>query len=855
MARRDLSTDPTNLKAMWSKAKKFYQELKRTGLSDIAISAILGNMAQESSFNPKAKAGSYSGYIQNQKEIVNWVIKHFGGYDHIHQMNYLIAGLTQKLPDKISQWGKELNKRFNTFLQGLTNNISVAQATKLWEASYEKSGGQELQKRINYANYFYNQIINENKQTNQPKKPAVKRKNKATAQQVPQINYPQEVLTMEQPQPEYTAQTDYTSNNLPLFFDFKNYQLDQEPVSQNAQQVTTEFDLPLFATNYKNGGKLIKRGQQGMKVVQTAPYNVEIYLEKDPISHPELQTYIPGLDPEERMDAVVQQLTPQYNPITNKVNQNNTYQPTVEQQNLKMIPRDDPAGDIMTGIITLPFGGTAIKYTPKLGQIIWRAIKQTMKNPKPFLKNLVYDTGTWIGLNEGTRAITGKTADQKLNWAMGFPEDEGPAFLLTGTTAGMGRRLVGKGVNLIGNSIKSYLNKNPEYYPQLELVNPNNIPTEELAQKLRIRIGQLKKEHPELNIEEISEEEIPAYLKYFDKNDFDARFEVKFKKQTPVIVGKINLQNNPIVQTAVNMLNYRIHNKMVPVEGVNLNKLSPKYLFGTKDGSAGDIIKVTTLKDYINQLGKTSSVISTVSSIDPSAAAISNNTAKTNLTQIGSGLFNDMKYIIKNFFHENVGHGLNRLLSKIRNPEFHSENMKEIYQYLIDSVDEQIIKTLDPERDLTVRELQATLLESLPEFLEKFSNTYNLTSEELLNKSITSPEWLDTTFDQFINKMDKTTFTQIITNNDSFYASVLKRLLPGSNGLAHKNKVFNFLPEPPEFSYERDVYDLVKTLKQQNTPYTDIQAENYMNTLKNIIGKGFSISALISATGNQNQNN
>ena len=181
--------------------------------------------------------------------------------------------------------------------------------------------------------------------------------------------------------------------------------------------------------------------------------------------------------------------------------------------------------------------------------------------------------------------------------------------------------------------------------------------------------------------------------------------------------------------------------------------------------------------------------------------------------------------------------------------------MKEIYQYLIDSVDEQIIKTLDPERDLTVRELQATLLESLPEFLEKFSNTYNLTSEELLNKSITSPEWLDTTFDQFINKMDKTTFTQIITNNDSFYASVLKRLLPGSNGLAHKNKVFNFLPEPPEFSYERDVYDLVKTLKQQNTPYTDIQAENYMNTLKNIIGKAFSISALISATGNQNQNN
>jgi len=40
-----------------------------------------------------------------------------------------------------------------------------------------------------------------------------------------------------------------------------------------------------------------------------------------------------------------------------------------------MIPYDDPAGNIMTGIITLPFGGTAVKYTPKLGQIIWGAIK------------------------------------------------------------------------------------------------------------------------------------------------------------------------------------------------------------------------------------------------------------------------------------------------------------------------------------------------------------------------------------------------------------------------------------------------------------------------------------------------
>jgi len=59
-------------------------------------------------------------------------------------------------------------------LQGLKSNITVAQATKLWETSYEKSGGQALQQRINYANYFYNQILAGNKTTPVRKTPKVK---------------------------------------------------------------------------------------------------------------------------------------------------------------------------------------------------------------------------------------------------------------------------------------------------------------------------------------------------------------------------------------------------------------------------------------------------------------------------------------------------------------------------------------------------------------------------------------------------------------------------------------------------------------------------------------------------------
>jgi len=56
-------------------------------------------------------------------------------------MNYLIAGLTNKLPETGSLWGKELNKRFTDFTSGINKNTTVEQATKLWESSYEKSGG------------------------------------------------------------------------------------------------------------------------------------------------------------------------------------------------------------------------------------------------------------------------------------------------------------------------------------------------------------------------------------------------------------------------------------------------------------------------------------------------------------------------------------------------------------------------------------------------------------------------------------------------------------------------------------------------------------------------------------------
>ena len=865
MPKRDLSTDPINLKAMWQKAQKIYLKLKQVGLSDVIIAAVLGNIAQESSFDHNARVGKHSGYFGNQTEIENWIIKNFGGYTDVHQTNYLIAGLTGKLPDIKSLWGRDLKNRFDKFIKGITKNTSVAQATKLWEASYEKSGGQELQKRINYANYFYNQIINENKQASQSKKPAIKQKNKVVTQQVPQINFPQEILTMEYPQQEYTAQTNYTSNNLPLFFDFKDYQFNQEPISQNAQQATTEFDLPLFATNYKNGGKLIKRGQQGMKVVQTTPYNVEVYLEKDPISHPELQTYIPGLDPEERMDAVVQQLTPQYNPITNKVNQNNTYQPTVEQQNLKMIPYNDPAGEVMTGLITLPFGSTAIKYTPKLGQIIWGAIKQTMKNPKSFLKNLFYDTGAWIGLNEGTRAITGKTADQKLNWAMGFPEDEGPAFLLTGTAAGIGRRLAAKGINLAGQilspkyALKVNLENNIKSSPLItytpegvfiqnqakETVQPlTQESIQERATQLAQQLKNLQKDLGEETVQLYSDKEaeeikrLAVVLGLEPKNGING--DVTF-------VGQIN-RNEPLDKALVNLYNYRIKNNFTQVQD---NISLPNYIVNTSEG-LNFVNASNNPEKYITSLTEQPIIASIQKNYSP---GVSGFRMTTDMGRVHSQIHTARTPLETKIttIHENIGHGMNPLAKYYQSDTFGGKTMQQVYEDLANNIWNPIAaQTQYREYTLPWIEIQAEVSNINSFILKRLQKVYNMSPEQILELSEKQPEKLDSMFKTVVDDLSAEELQSMLSTLGSRYARQMIRFMPGSNGLAAQDQVFNFMTRPQTPSNEQFLYDTLKQLRDKNSQYTKEQANTYLNNFKNVLKYGFSILGLGTTVENQN---
>lgn len=135
----------------------------------------------------------------------------------------------------------------------------------------------------------------------------------------------------------------------------------------------------------KRNNKSVSKFQQG----GTPTYRKVIYLEKDPgeveSPHADLKFWTPGLTPEERMDETVQTLTSQVNPLTGTVI-NNTYQPTTEQQNLKMIPLSDEeraAYDAVTSLITLPIGaggfnllangvGKGLQFIPKVGPVLSR---------------------------------------------------------------------------------------------------------------------------------------------------------------------------------------------------------------------------------------------------------------------------------------------------------------------------------------------------------------------------------------------------------------------------------------------------------------------------------------------------
>lgn len=123
---------------------------KNKGLSDVAVSAIMGNMQQESGFNSSAvnKSSGASGLAQ-------WLGSRKTGLN-----SYASSKGTEwtDVQTQLEYMWKELNGSESKSLKVLQQQgLSVSDMTKLFENAFERSGNSAIAKRQGYANNIYNQ--------------------------------------------------------------------------------------------------------------------------------------------------------------------------------------------------------------------------------------------------------------------------------------------------------------------------------------------------------------------------------------------------------------------------------------------------------------------------------------------------------------------------------------------------------------------------------------------------------------------------------------------------------------------------------------------------------------------------
>lgn len=145
---------------MTKKAAPIYQRFIDAGISPVAASGVLGNMALESSLNPKASNKTHWGYLQNDSTIHEHLKKYYNGDSHESQMQFIIDGLQGKLKGNNTSVGKMIQSRFNKYNKAVKDSVDPQYAAEMWDKYYEISGGQALNKRKNYAHTFFKAFNN-----------------------------------------------------------------------------------------------------------------------------------------------------------------------------------------------------------------------------------------------------------------------------------------------------------------------------------------------------------------------------------------------------------------------------------------------------------------------------------------------------------------------------------------------------------------------------------------------------------------------------------------------------------------------------------------------------------------------
>lgn len=120
-------------------------ELRARGLKGHGVAGALGNIMQESSFNPNAKNGSHFGLVQWDANRQAEMARFANGADVSDPRVQ-----AQFLMHEIRQRG---------LLDKLNNARSPEEAAYIFEKGIEQSGGQDMQKRLSYSRQFSDSMM------------------------------------------------------------------------------------------------------------------------------------------------------------------------------------------------------------------------------------------------------------------------------------------------------------------------------------------------------------------------------------------------------------------------------------------------------------------------------------------------------------------------------------------------------------------------------------------------------------------------------------------------------------------------------------------------------------------------
>jgi len=126
-----------------SNSEKAWNFFAGKGMSAGAIAGIMGNLQQESQIDPTAPNGGLAQWLGPRRKDLNNYAKQTGG--DVNSMETQLNFLWKELES--GQYGSidELNK------------LNPTEAAKYFEKHYEKAGKPMMEKRIGYANQWYNQ--------------------------------------------------------------------------------------------------------------------------------------------------------------------------------------------------------------------------------------------------------------------------------------------------------------------------------------------------------------------------------------------------------------------------------------------------------------------------------------------------------------------------------------------------------------------------------------------------------------------------------------------------------------------------------------------------------------------------